>query len=90
MQETESLYQIVSELSLSQVLSLFEELEGLTGRIDKASSTFALCLDFKYQLVNCLLKCWPLEKLSEMLHIFHPMECICNLTLRLNVRFDYE
>jgi hypothetical protein len=77
MQETESLYHIVSELSLSQVLSLFQEIETLTERVDKASSTFALCLDFKYQLINCLLKCWSLEKLSDMLHIFHPIECIC-------------
>ena len=80
MQETENLYYIVSELSLSQLRSLFEELESSTEALDKGSSTFALCLDFKYQLVNCLLRCWPLEKLSEMLHIFHPMECICIFT----------
>jgi hypothetical protein len=73
----ETMIRLVEEMDLDQVLSMLKALQQALRAEPPSTVPFALFLDFKCKILDCILKIWPLEKLHDLHPLLHPLECVC-------------
>ena len=82
MDAEDSMMKIVSELDIFQIQNLLDALQSALSLELPSSVSFALFLNFKCKILDCLMQIWPLERLSEFLYTLHPMECVCTRSIQ--------
>ncbi len=71
------MYALLSQLNKNQIQNMLDTLQSSLLAEHPSSIPFALLLDFKCKIIDCLLMNWPLEEFRGLLYLFHPMECVC-------------